>query len=782
VLVCVPGLPHPFAAPKDAVTCLAVAVALAVLAVGPGLGRPPAALAAPLAAWICANVVSSAATGLWTHTLAMRMVDVALFLVALSALGAPAARRRLAAAVVIAATLDAALAVAQYVAGPAVMPLVGATSRRWYAFGTLGVPNWVGALSAMALAPALVGPARRRALAVPLLVTSLAVTGSRGAWAGAAAGLAVVRPYLDRRAWTGVAASVVLGALVLTGLGAPVARTDGGSIAARRVIWSATVGVVHAHPVVGAGPGGFAGAFADALEALVTRAPRLGADAGGLVDHAHDVVLHVLAETGVVGLLAFLAVVVALGARGVTAARGDRDRRAALGTLAAVLVYGLVDDPFQSGALAVVAWLSAGALVAPDAAPGRGLRAALVPVAAVAAAYGLLIVRADRALRDGWHAAAMARRDGARSLAATAAFGPARGEADLVAGLVLLADGDAAGAKAPLLASRRVTADLDVHYALATAVARTDGPAAGIDILRRIGRTLPRLVAPRAVEVELRRTSGAAAADVADALARIVDQPAALLSPRRQLFEAAAIADLRAVRDGDGPTGGRRVPPLVVVDPGHGGVAPGAHAAADVVEKTVTLQLAKRLAAALRAGGARVVLTRTRDRDVSLDARARFANRLRPDLFVSLHANAAPNPEASGVEVHVRSLDPAHPPFAGLTPRDDVVLGALVPRTLATAEAARRALDGCALRLAADVTQSATADGFASRGVRGTPLYLLERVQAPAVLVEVGFLSNPADARALARASWQRRITAAIARAGGAFLARHGACEAPASP
>jgi len=119
VLVCVPGLPHPFAAPKDAVTCLAVAVALAVLAVGPGLGRPPAALAAPLAAWICANVVSSAATGLWTHTLAMRMVDVALFLVALSALGAPAARRRLAAAVVIAATLDAALAVAQYVAGPA---------------------------------------------------------------------------------------------------------------------------------------------------------------------------------------------------------------------------------------------------------------------------------------------------------------------------------------------------------------------------------------------------------------------------------------------------------------------------------------------------------------------------------------------------------------------------------------------------------------------------------------------------------------------------------------
>jgi N-acetylmuramoyl-L-alanine amidase len=329
-----------------------------------------------------------------------------------------------------------------------------------------------------------------------------------------------------------------------------------------------------------------------------------------------------------------------------------------------------------------------------------------------------------------------------------------------------------------LMASRSVTADPDVYYALAAAAARVAGPSAGIDLLRRIGRVLPRLAGPRAIEAELRLASGGPGPDFAEALGRTIDQPASLLAPRRQVFEAAAVADLRAYLDADEPTGGRRTPPRVVIDPGHGGAAPGAQGEADVVEKVVTLQLAKRLAGELRAGGAQVALTRTRDRDVSLDARARFANRLRPDLFVSLHVNAAPNHEASGVELHVRTLDPEQPPFPELTARDLVVLREIAPRTLATAKAARAALDRCALRLAADVTASMTADGIATRGVRGNGLYLLERVQAPALLVEVGFLSNPGDARELARPSRQRRITSAIARAGQTFLARRGACSA----
>jgi N-acetylmuramoyl-L-alanine amidase len=172
---------------------------------------------------------------------------------------------------------------------------------------------------------------------------------------------------------------------------------------------------------------------------------------------------------------------------------------------------------------------------------------------------------------------------------------------------------------------------------------------------------------------------------------------------------------------------------LVVIDPGHGGKDSGAISATGHYEKTLVLAVAKALAGLLRESNVEVRMTRKSDVFIPLDDRAALANRLGPDLFVSIHADAAGNHRAKGFTVYV-------------------------PRRQARASSSYRA-GKCAARQLACVAPS--------RGVRqhNKRLRVLEKTRCPAMLVELGFLSNPAEARRLDSRDYRAKLAAALADA-----------------
>lgn len=220
----------------------------------------------------------------------------------------------------------------------------------------------------------------------------------------------------------------------------------------------------------------------------------------------------------------------------------------------------------------------------------------------------------------------------------------------------------------------------------------------------------------------------------------------------------------------------------VVIDPGHGGSDRGAiydNGTLLVSEKDVTLLLAKQVAAQLRAKGFKVVLTRTSDQEVPLGERTALANRLRADVFISLHMNATSTPmvtDAQGVETYIlnNTTDATSKRLAHL---ENTVLGnrnsatdspeqmdvALILRDLR--------LDANlseSKRLACQVQNHLAPSKHKNRGVRQALFHVLLGAEMPSILVEAGFLNNTSD-RALVlspqgRTSVGRSIAHAVER------------------
>lgn len=208
-------------------------------------------------------------------------------------------------------------------------------------------------------------------------------------------------------------------------------------------------------------------------------------------------------------------------------------------------------------------------------------------------------------------------------------------------------------------------------------------------------------------------------------------------------------------------------PFVVALDAGHGGSNLGAVGADGLLEKDVTLALARRLGARLeRAPEVRVVLCRERDVLVPIRARSRCAADARADLFVSLHANATPAAvtpgSQSGFELYVLPPedveDDANLAALGAPGARGVWASHLVRASAARAAAAARAIDR---RL-----REALGAGRA-RGIRqsGAALDVLRGTHAPAVLVEVGFLDSPVDRPVVASPDGQERVAQALATA-----------------
>lgn len=224
----------------------------------------------------------------------------------------------------------------------------------------------------------------------------------------------------------------------------------------------------------------------------------------------------------------------------------------------------------------------------------------------------------------------------------------------------------------------------------------------------------------------------------------------------------------------------------VVVDAGHGGPDAGMSAALGgrgvVREKDVTLGIARALRQALAARGLGVVLTRNRDTLVALADRGRIANQRRGDLFVSIHVNAA-NPAwrepaaERGFETYflseartddarrVAALENESVRFEGSGGAAADALGAVLADMAANEHLRESA------RLAALVQRRlARVHPGPSRGVKQAGFKVLVTANMPAILVEVGYGTNPAEAAWMASAGGQQAIAAAVAEAAGEYL------------
>lgn len=179
----------------------------------------------------------------------------------------------------------------------------------------------------------------------------------------------------------------------------------------------------------------------------------------------------------------------------------------------------------------------------------------------------------------------------------------------------------------------------------------------------------------------------------------------------------------------------RKTRGVVIVDAGHGGHDPGTISAAGIQEKNINLRVAAKVARLLEGRGIGVVMTRWQDQFIELEERSALANRRNADLFVSIHADSAPSRSAQGFTVYV-----------------------------ATAASAG------AYRVAHAINQAMETTGMNNRGIREADYRVLVNTECPAVLIELGYLSNPQDTARLADDRFRDRLAEAIADGIQAYL------------
>ncbi|MEN6411966.1 MAG: N-acetylmuramoyl-L-alanine amidase [Veillonellales bacterium] len=185
---------------------------------------------------------------------------------------------------------------------------------------------------------------------------------------------------------------------------------------------------------------------------------------------------------------------------------------------------------------------------------------------------------------------------------------------------------------------------------------------------------------------------------------------------------------------------------VIALDPGHGGTDSGAIGPAQVQEKTVTLAVAQKVQALLERAGAKVLMTRSDDRDVfapndsavdELRARAQVGNSNKADIFVSIHANSFTSPAVGGTSTYY------YPKSA-------------YDRTLA------QSLQDCIVQT----------DGLDDRGINQANFYVVKHTMMPAALIEMAFISNPKEEKLLTMQQFQQKMAQGIVQGLERFFAQ----------
>jgi len=170
---------------------------------------------------------------------------------------------------------------------------------------------------------------------------------------------------------------------------------------------------------------------------------------------------------------------------------------------------------------------------------------------------------------------------------------------------------------------------------------------------------------------------------------------------------------------------------LVVIDPGHGGLDPGAIGIGGIRETDIVLEVSKMVKKLLSEKGVKVRLTRENEVDLDLPPRVALANKINADVFVSIHANAS-----RGKRREINGLETFY--YKGWKGRS------------------------LAKRIQKQILR--VSPGSPNRGVKQGRFYVIKNTNMPAVLVEIGFLTGRLDARRLEKSAHRKRIAYAIAK------------------
>lgn len=234
--------------------------------------------------------------------------------------------------------------------------------------------------------------------------------------------------------------------------------------------------------------------------------------------------------------------------------------------------------------------------------------------------------------------------------------------------------------------------------------------------------------------------------------------------------------------------------PVIVLDPGHGGIDPGARTPTGVFEKEIVLAFTERLKKRLEAGGRyRVVMTRSTDVFVPLGERVRLARGARADLFVSIHADSiSGQPQVRGLTVYTGSERATDAESERLAKRENEADAAAGHEASETADDVADILRDLTLRETRGfshafarklVTQLGPVMNLNSNPHRQAGFRVLRAHDVPSVLVELGYLSSRKDIDLLMSEEWRDKSATAMAEAIDRYFAtRHAGGGAAVSP
>jgi N-acetylmuramoyl-L-alanine amidase len=272
------------------------------------------------------------------------------------------------------------------------------------------------------------------------------------------------------------------------------------------------------------------------------------------------------------------------------------------------------------------------------------------------------------------------------------------------------------------------------------------------------------------------------------------DQPARLVIDLVPTDEKTFLAKLKEAKPPQAQDGGAGVPPqaasrppdakpVVVLDPGHGGVDPGTSSASGITEKDVVLALAKTLKAKLDAVGRyEVYLTRDYDTFLPLRERVEFAQRKGAGLFLSIHADYFPKQtdKATGATVYTLSEQASDEEARELATKEnfsDALAGVELPGDSDEVVAnilidlAQRETQNRSVVFARSIVGE-LAGSLHTKKLRSAGFRVLKAPDIPSVLLEVGFLSNPDDEKHLTSDAWRDRMADQIVGAIDSYFAK----------
>jgi N-acetylmuramoyl-L-alanine amidase len=222
--------------------------------------------------------------------------------------------------------------------------------------------------------------------------------------------------------------------------------------------------------------------------------------------------------------------------------------------------------------------------------------------------------------------------------------------------------------------------------------------------------------------------------------------------------------------------------PVVVIDPGHGGIDPGATGISGAHEKDIVLALGQALAKTLRdTGRYKVIMTRDDDVFLSLKARVAVGRRNRADLFISVHADSAPGSTAQGASVYTLSeqaSDREADALAKSENQSDIIAGVDLTKeadivTSILIDLAQRETKNSSAKFAQIlVPELQTVGSLTHKTHRFAGFRVLKAPDVPSVLIEVGYLSNDSDESSMRSTRWRRGMAGAIARSVDSYFRR----------